>query len=417
MKKKLYKTSAFRNAIAAALIISILSTIFAVSIVVSAESGTAESAFSEQVLHPSIDISTLTGEGGDPPELLSAASALALEKEWFEYVRYSVEPVGQVAISDNARIVFYDPYDYSNSLVMEVADIVTDWSSANSITETFEVGNSLSVSSETSVSAVSTVEMEESKSNENGIEIPDLTRTTTGKIDTYNLSKQTGKDTTVVNGWEVHGGLNIETGFEFQVGSGGAEVTGGIVALNTISEKITVMGEIVKVDSDTTVTYENTITDDGWEKYDLTEKEGGTVTTKNTVDTILNRISQATGNSSSSVTSWSVYDSHSISKTYNAQYFNANGSPLQWKIIQYTVIMPMECKVQYLIDDEWITTESGYCILTTIQGTCRAWLENNTPYYEHWGTGEPVVWSDFWGRFFTKEGLIEAYKNKLYPDG
>ena len=44
------------------------------------------------------------------------------------------------------------------------------------------------------------------------------------------------------------------------------------------------------------------------------------------------------------------------------------------------------------------------------------WLQNNVAYYEHWGTGEPVTWDEFWSQFFTEEKLIEAYKNKLYPD-
>ena len=32
------------------------------------------------------------------------------------------------------------------------------------------------------------------------------------------------------------------------------------------------------------------------------------------------------------------------------------------------------------------------------------------------GTGEAVLWDDFWDGFFTEESLIAAYKNKLYPD-
>ena len=97
-------------------------------------------------------------------------------------------------------------------------------------------------------------------------------------------------------------------------------------------------------------------------------------------------------------------------------YFNSDGVPLQWKIIKYTVMMPMMYQVEFLIDDEWVINDYNYCLLTTIQGTCRAWLENNTAYYEHWGTGEKVTWDEFWSQFFTKEELVQAYQNRLYPD-
>lgn len=78
--------------------------------------------------------------------------------------------------------------------------------------------------------------------------------------------------------------------------------------------------------------------------------------------------------------------------------------------------MPMYFQAEYLVDGEWIYGEGNYCTINTIQGTCRAWLENNVAYYEHWGTGQPVTWDEFWGQFFTEESLIAAYKNKLYPD-
>ena len=79
-------------------------------------------------------------------------------------------------------------------------------------------------------------------------------------------------------------------------------------------------------------------------------------------------------------------------------------------------MMPMYYIVQRKVGDEWINVGEDFCLLTTLQGTCRSWIENNVVYYEHWGTGEKVTWNDFWSGFFTKEGLAAAYQNKLYPD-
>ena len=89
---------------------------------------------------------------------------------------------------------------------------------------------------------------------------------------------------------------------------------------------------------------------------------------------------------------------------------------MQWKIIKYTVKMPMKYQTEYLVDNEWVFGDYNYCLLTTIQGTTRAWMQNSVVYYEHWGTGEAVTWDEFWNQFFTEERLIAAYRNRLYPD-
>ena len=78
--------------------------------------------------------------------------------------------------------------------------------------------------------------------------------------------------------------------------------------------------------------------------------------------------------------------------------------------------MPMKYQVEYLVDNEWVFGGFNYCLLTTIQGTTRSWIQNNVVYYEHWGTGEAVTWDEFWNQFFTEERLIAAYRNRLYPD-
>ena len=161
---------------------------------------------------------------------------------------------------------------------------------------------------------------------------------------------------------------------------------------------------------------EITTTDEGYTE-DHTTTTSVTTSDDTVVSSIIaDRITKAVGGSTSISVAMSTNDSVTITKTYDAGYFNSSGAPLQWKIVKYTVMMPMMYQVEYLIDGEWIYSDTGYCLLKTIQGTCRAWLENNTAYYEHWGTGEKVTWDEFWSQFFTKEELVQAYQNRLYPD-
>jgi hypothetical protein len=404
MKKRHFKMSAISIAATVAVLMTTLSAFTAVSIVYAANSGILENAANGASIHSSVDISEITNEGGNPPELLSAASALAKEKEWYEYVRYSVEPVGTYKLSDNSRIAFYDPYDYSNSLVMEIDDTITDWSSANSLTSAYETSNTLSFGLESSSQTNSSVEVALGSDISGSTSTSQSTSTSASHTDTYNKSKSKTEETSEEFQWGLHETV-------------GLDVTFGTGALVPVKGETTIKGEIGSEQNWTNGSSDSTTEseDEGYSNSSTEEQQTSTETT-NAWSKVADRVSSATGSGSASSQGWSTNDSHSISKTYNAQYFNFNGSPLQWKIIKYTVVMPMEYKIQYLIDGEWITSESGHCLLTTIQGTCRTWLENNTPYYEHWGTGEPVVWNDFWSRFFTKESLIEAYKNKLYPD-
>ena len=79
--------------------------------------------------------------------------------------------------------------------------------------------------------------------------------------------------------------------------------------------------------------------------------------------------------------------------------------------------MPMKCCLQTKYSGEWVTVATVFCLLTTVQGTCRAWMQNGQVYYEDWGNGEPVVATDFWSQFMTKDQLVQAYQNKLYPVG
>lgn len=109
-------------------------------------------------------------------------------------------------------------------------------------------------------------------------------------------------------------------------------------------------------------------------------------------------------------------DDSSASKdvTYNALYFNAYGTPYRWRVVKYTVYLPLYCEMQTLVNGEWVVTEINYCLLATVQGTCREWI-NNVAYIEDWRTGEPVQVENFWKEFFSKDALISAYKNQMIP--
>jgi hypothetical protein len=130
------------------------------------------------------------------------------------------------------------------------------------------------------------------------------------------------------------------------------------------------------------------------------------------------RITKAVGSARSTSVSWSESESTTVTKTYVATHFAADGvTPLPWAIVHYEVQMPMKCCMQYKYEGEWVTVATTYCMLTTIKGTCRTWMENGQAYYEDWGSGEPVVATDFWSQFMTKDQLMTAYQNKLYPVG
>ncbi len=111
-----------------------------------------------------------------------------------------------------------------------------------------------------------------------------------------------------------------------------------------------------------------------------------------------------------------ISNESSSSKTvsYNAIYFNSQGTPYRWRIVHYTVYLPLYCEIMQLVDGQWVVTDTNYCLLATVQGTCREWI-NNIAYIEDWRTGEPIAVENFWKDFFTKEDLIEAYTNRLTP--
>ena len=330
-----------------------------------------------------IDINSITGEGGNPPEISGGASAAAAEKAWYEYITYSSQAVASIRIDDNRRLVFYDPFDYGNAMVMDVTGEETEWSGANSLQISYTTGNSIVEGRSDSITKDVSVEEADGK-DENFTYSVGVSRSVTNSWSTTRSETQSstiGSKLSVTSDWRAKLPM-AETGLAIT-----AEVSGDYTKESGFSYEEG--GEISKSGSESVT--------EGWTR-------------------VANRINKATGSSSSTNTSWSTESSKTITQVYNAAYFNSNGSPLQWKIVKYTVYMPMKYELQCKIDDEWVTTDSAFCLLTTMQGTCRAYMKNTQAYIEHWGTGEAVLWDDFWDGFFTEESLLAAYKNKLYPD-
>lgn len=381
--------------------------------------------------HRKIDLTDVTGEVVAPPLLTSAASSVAKEKEWYEYVFYSPQPVFHTYISDNVRMSFYDPYEYSSALVMEVDDTITDWSSNNSMEVSYTTGESIVQTNGESYETKTEVLKGYTDREETTTGPSTVTTTTENRTDSYNTSKSVTESDS--------GSSSFGWGLDAEINTLAASTLAGpflggaapiVAALGLIIPQITVgiNGSSEEGYENSSSYYEPIDPDDPDSKDDKGNvRTGYTVSTDSTtVDTskqttvvektIADRVTAVTGTTKNISTSISFNNSTTVSKTYDAAYFNDRGSPLQWKIIKYNVKMPMKVQVEYLVDGEWIHSESDYCMLNTIQGTCRAWLENGVAYYEHWGTGEPVTWDEFWGQFFTEESLIAAYQNKLYPD-
>lgn len=404
MKKATKRISAI---VSVALVIS-LSMVLASGIYAADRAGVMESTPSNTSIHEKTDISEITGEIAEPPELTSAASAIAAEKAWYEYVYYSPEPVGRYYLNDNTRISFYDPYDYASSLIMEVDDSLTDWSSNNSMQISYTTGDSMTDTNGKSTETVTTTlygytDTQTTNTSEN---------TVTTKINNNTKAYNTSKTVSTVDNydWSLSETVGAETGEDFPL-------------LGTkISASLEVGSNQHWTKGTTTTGVEGDIKDEdgnvmtGYTTSDNTTSVTTGPQTTTITNTIADRTTSATGYSTNSTITLSTNNSTTITKTYDAGYFNPSGAPLQWKIIKYTVIMPMKYQIEYLVDDEWVFGDYNYCLLTTIQGTCRAWLQNSQAYYEHWGTGEAVTWDEFWAQFFTEESLIQAYQNKLYPD-
>ena len=443
MKKRLIRTLA----ILLALLLPVISASVAF-----AESGTkpdqtpgtsqSEATSIAESKYSSPDINALTGVGEEPEELSVTAGATYLEKAWYEYVTYSEHAVSSYRVNDDTRILFYDPYTYTNSLVMDVQFDAT--------TTEFDTMSSYTIShtrSKTIDACVSSTATDTESLQTSGKDKTGSTVTTTGDTTTkYNHSIEnktqgTKTDTTTIKYKEyryktttesdtVSGGagtknmmgtlMNVMTGA--MTGGIAGAVIGGLSGLevsadSSHTDQTTDNAAIVK-DSETnetiysndyktstdyvgsdTVEYNTTATTEGWSELSA-------------------RVTKSIGSSVSTSNSWSESESTTVTKTYAATHFASDGvTPLPWAIVHYSVQMPLRCSLQMKYSGEWITVSTSYCLLTTVQGTCRTWMQNGQVYYEDWGNGEPVVATDFWSQFMTKEQLVAAYSDKLYPVG
>lgn len=412
MKKRIFVRKIF-----SVLLVFVL-TVSAFSSTSGAANNTSEKAQSQ---YEKPNISDIINEGGNPEEIDGSASALGVEKQWYEYIRYSEEAAGVYYYGEDYRVLFFDPYDYSGALIMSIDEGITDWSSANSITTEYSVSSTLEVGYGSSTSTDTSVSTSTEQTHETGIS------ESIGKSVTQELSQS----------WETASTLRTDTSTSLETSTSttvGMTTTAGTetnVTASVMPEGIgasTTTGVSASVAAETSATVGLTTGMTVSAGVDISESVGGTAgtslsdqmnteTTSGFSQSFSESISRTTGISTSKNQNISTCDSKSVSITYNATYFNESGSPLQWRIVRYSVYMPLKALAQFKYGDHWYTMETSYCIMRTVTGTCRSYMENNLVYFEHWGTGEPVVQEDFWAGFFTSgNALKEAYANKAYPD-
>lgn len=392
-----------------------------------AEEGSTETYFSD-TKYDSPDINDLTGLGEEPEDISVSAGAEYMEKAWYEYVTYSDKAVASYRLDDDYRLLFYDPYTYTNSMVMDVQfDATTtefDTMSSYTISKTNTKTLSSCVSSTRSdTSATQTSGKDVTHSNvSNGGEtktvynhyIDDTTTGTVVEYTDYGYVMKKSASGTAEEG--ITKSMYLESKVGASLGDGPlAEIVNGDVKETSGSTSKTENYEWY-VDRETNTT-------EYLDGYTTTTKYSGEDTVEYATESVTDgwtqlsaRITKSTGSSRSTSTSWSEEESTTVTKTYAATHFASDGvTPLPWAIVHYEVQMPMKCCMQVKYSGEWVTISTTYCMLTTIKGTCRAWMQNGQAYYEDWGSGEPVVATDFWAQFLTKEQLMDAYTNKLYP--
>lgn len=364
--------------------------------------------------YENVDVNTLTGQGQEPEDISVSSAANYAQKQWYEYVTYSERPVSSYKLSDDTRLIFYDPYDYNSSLIMDVSyDEKNGWSTANSISISHTFSKTFSFEKSEEMSSSSVVERAMGQ-DYTRTEVESKGESTTKYNHTektqYNLDSITagqGSRTLYTTNETTSTNFSLEGGVDGGATGVVAKIIGGLSHSKTDNSgrEETVDSSRTKQIGDTTLSFAGT---DSVENNEKSTTEGWT--------TVADRISESTGSTISTNESWSNTEETTITKTFDAAYFNSSGSPLVWTIAYYEVKMPMKFSRQVRVNNDWITVEDGYCVLTAMDGACRSWKENTVTYYEHWGTGEPVADSDFSGQFFTKEKLLDAYQNHLYPD-
>ncbi len=411
----------------ASVVLAVLMPVLTVTAVFAqTETETATESQTKTSRYDSLDINSLTGMGQEPEDLSVSASAEYLEKAWYEYVIYSDKAVASYRLDDDTRLLFYDPYTYTNAMVMDVQFDAT--------TTEFDTMSSYSVSKTTSktISAcVSSTTTDTSATQTSGRDVTHTDVVNDGETKTiYNHSiedetsgtkkeytdheyirkdYETKSTTLTVTGasetnLKFVAGVITEVEEKIVIGTDRSDTTDENVEwLEDRTTNTTEYSADYKTSTnytgDDTVEYNTTSTTDGWTELSA-------------------RVTKTLGSARSTSNSWSEEESVTVTKTYAATHFASDGvTPLPWAIVHYEVQMPMKVCMQIKHSGEWITISTVYSMLSTVKGTCRTWMQNGQVYYEDWGSGEPVVAEDFWAQFMTKEQLMNAYSNKLYPVG
>jgi len=380
---------------------------------------------SKESKYVSPDINSLTGMGQEPEDLSVSAVAEYMEKAWYEYVTYADKAVASYRLDDDTRLLFYDPYTYTNAMVMDVQFDAT--------TTEFDTMSSYTISKTTTktISAcVSSTETDTLATQTSGRDVTHTDVENDGETKTiYNHSiedKTSGTKKEYTD--HEYERIDYETKSTSLVAVGTSETEFTIGGLDSgVKEKViigtqrddTTDENVEWLENRTTNTTEyskdyktsTNYTGSDTVEYDTTSKTDGWTE-------LSARVTKTLGSARSTSNSWSEEESVTVTKTYAATHFASDGvTPLPWAIVHYEVQMPMKVCMQIKHSGEWITVSTVYSMLSTVKGTCRAWMQNGQVYYEDWGSGEPVVAEDFWAQFMTKEQLMNAYSNKLYPVG
>ena len=380
--------------------------------------GTEPSGEAKASKYDKLDINELTGHGKEPEDISVSAGAAYQEKAWYEYVTYSDHAIASYRVDDDTRLLFYDPYTYSNAMVMDV-----DFDANSTQFDTMST-YSISYSSKKTMGAcVSSTDTSTSATQTSG---KDVTGT---KVENQGSSKTTYNHS-IEN--KTQGTVENTANYEYKLyeTDSHAEATtistlSAFGGTDVFKESITIGGTDTDTHNEAWLTdkvtnktkYSNNYkTSTDYVGHDDVENKSNSTTEGWTQ--LSARVTKTLGSSSSTSNSWSEEDSTTITKTYAATHFASDGiTPLPWAIKHYRVQMPIKACLQVKYSGEWITLSTAYSLMTTVQGTCRSWMQNGQTYYEDWGNGEPVVENEFWSKFMTRENLMAACSEKLYPVG
>ncbi len=371
------------------------------------------------------NINDLTGMGQEPEDISVSAGAEYMEKAWYEYVTYSDKAVASYRLDDDTRLLFYDPYTYTNAMVMDVQFDAAANDFATMSEYTISKTNTKTISA-----CVQSTETNTSATQTSGRDTTHTEVVNDGETKTiYNHSiedKTSGTKKEYTDheyeriDYETKSTSLVAVGTsetEFKIGVTGAGVTEKVIVGtqrdDTTDENVEWLENRTTNTTEYSKDYKTSTNYTGSDtvEYDTTSKTDGWTE-------LSARITKTLGSARSTSNSWSEEESITVTKTYAATHFASDGvTPLPWAIVHYEVQMPMKVCMQVKHGGEWITVSTVYSMLSTVKGTCRAWMDGGQTYYEDWGNGEPVVAEDFWAQFMTKEQLMNAYSNKLYPVG